>query len=163
MKITISESELREEISKVLVTELQSSKGQGIGSTGLIKKVWDRVSGAFSKKGGEESLADKYMPADSKDIGSLDPEFADKVKSIIVSLEGMNFQPIIGSAYRNVKSQREKIAKGYSKKKDPFGSHTALNSEGKPAAYAVDLVDKRYGWSSTQDAYNFFDESIFLC
>lgn len=126
---------------------------------GLFRSARKSREGTVSntKKSNRDDLADlALMPDDSRDISAVHPDFQGIVKGVIAKLSAEGFKPKIGSGYRSAKSQQEKIDKGYSKSPHLIGHHTSLDANGNRAAYAVDLVDERYNWESTKEAYDFF-------
>ena len=144
-KIKLSESQIRKIVRKSIIKER-------VKMSGLNFKTADKLYDEFS-----EDANSKFFPMSSKDINDVDStpfsnNFRQTVQAIINKLKekeypaGEKFQPILGSAYRSPKEQKEKISKGYSKSKTIYGYHVALDKLGKKSALAVDLVDKRYNW-----------------
>ena len=108
-------------------------------------------------------IAMKVMPKNCKKMECIDPLFRPLLENIMAQLRAKGYDPIIGSGYRNVTSQIQKIKEGKSKAKNPFGYHVCLNENGQPSSMAVDLVHKPVGWGGkTQEtklkAYEFFDD-----
>lgn len=89
-----------------------------------------------------------------KKIASLDPAFQPKVVKIIKALEQAGFQPKIFFGWRSVQVQLELVKKGNSKIK--FSFHNAQKPDGTPNAYAVDIVDKRWGWEDEAEKNGFW-------
>jgi hypothetical protein len=80
-------------------------------------------------------------------FAALDPAFAVKVQATMATLAAQGWQPRIVSGWRSMDEQAAKVAAGFSTVK--FSFHNAVNAQGAPAALAVDIVDKRYGYGTT--------------
>mgnify|MGYP003137989711 CR=1 FL=1 len=106
--------------------------------------------------------AAKVMPKNCKKMECIDPEFRPLLTEVMNKLKARGYDPMIGSGYRNLTSQIEKIKEGKSKAKNPFGYHVCLNENGEPSSMAVDLVHRPVGWggkttATKLKAYEFFD------
>jgi len=147
----ISEDKLRRLIREQFLNEKDwgDTSSLGSGGSGSSGESYDKL---FKKS------EFKYAPTDDNSINSVDVNFRKIVSSIMNKLKEAGFDPVIGSGYRSPASQLEKIKKGYSKSKTIFGYHVALDEKGNKAARAVDLVDRKHGWSSTQEAFDFFEK-----
>ena len=82
-------------------------------------------------------------------LNSLDPAMKPKVEKVIETLKLKGFQPKLFFAHRTLHEQQEIFKKGHSKVK--FSFHTAYKN-GKPNAYAVDIIDKRWAWEGGTEA-----------
>ena len=91
----------------------------------------------------------------AKKLKSLNPEFREKVKTIIEELEHREFKPKIYFAWRSVEVQLELYRKKRTKVK--FSFHNAQRSDGRPHAYAVDVIDRRWAWGAGAQANGFWD------
>ncbi len=78
---------------------------------------------------------------------ALDPAFASKVQATFATLSAQGWQPKIVSGWRDLEEQAKLKAMGRSTVS--FSFHNALNASGKPAALAVDVIDKRYGYGTS--------------
>lgn len=88
------------------------------------------------------------QPVASKSIKTLHPTFQRSIQTLMDRMRSRGFQPAIGTSWRNLAWQRQAVDDGRSKVL--FSMHNATDMEsGAPAALAVDLVDKRWGWGGT--------------
>lgn len=83
----------------------------------------------------------------STSLQALDPSFAPKVSAMLAALSAQGWQPRIVSGWRSIDEQAKLKAMGRSTVS--FSFHNAVNASGQPAALAVDVVDKRYGYGTT--------------
>jgi len=86
-----------------------------------------------------------YKLNDSVRLKGIHPVLAQKVNAIIIELEQKGWNPVIGSGLRTLKEQKKLLKKGYT---------TTLRSK-HLTGRAVDIVDKRYGWSGKASNLNF--------
>ena len=89
----------------------------------------------------------------SEKINSLDPRMRPKVERVIASLKSQNFRPKIYFAWRSLAEQKDILQKGNSKVQ--FSFHTAYKN-GKPNAYAVDIIDSRWAWTDAAEQNGFW-------
>lgn len=83
----------------------------------------------------------------STSLAALDPSFAPRISAMLAMLTSQGWQPRIVSGWRSLDEQAALKAKGRSTVS--FSFHNAVNASGRPAALAVDVVDKRYGYGTT--------------
>jgi len=88
-------------------------------------------------------------------LQSLNPAFREKVKKVLTALETRSFQPKIFYAWRSVAVQQELVKMGRSKIR--FSFHNAQLPDGTPNAYAVDIIDKRWGWKDEAESHGFWN------
>jgi hypothetical protein len=81
-----------------------------------------------------------------KKLLSLHPDLRPKVVAVLEALTQRGFQPKVFFAWRSVAVQLEIFEKGNTKVK--FSFHNAQKRDGTPNAYAVDIVDSRWGWGA---------------
>jgi len=86
-------------------------------------------------------------------LDSLDPRMKPKIEKVLKSLKDQGFQPKIYFAWRSLIEQKEIVEKGNSKVY--FSFHTAYK-DGKPNAYAVDIIDKRWAWTPAAETNGFW-------
>jgi len=89
-----------------------------------------------------------------KKLASLDTAFQPKVERILQALRDAGFQPKIFFGWRSVQVQLELVKKGNSKIK--FSFHNAQKPDGTPNAFAVDIVDSRWGWEDEAERNGFW-------
>jgi len=89
---------------------------------------------------------DSPAPFVSKSLDSLEPRlFRPAVERVFARLREQGFEPVVGAAWRNPAQQAAEVAQGDSKL--TYGLHSAVRPrDRRPAALALDIVDKRYGW-----------------
>lgn len=87
--------------------------------------------------------------SEAQKLSSLDPTFRASIVSVLSRLRAEGFSPVVWFGWRRPGMQAELVKKGRSRA--PFSFHEALGDSGEPAALAVDLVDRRYGWGTTLD------------
>jgi hypothetical protein len=85
---------------------------------------------------------------------SLDPRMRPKIENVLIKLKNQNFRPKVYFAWRSLVEQKDIVEKGNSKVY--FSFHTALKS-GRPNAYAVDIIDKRWAWTDAAAANGFWE------
>ncbi len=77
-------------------------------------------------------------------LASLHPDFRPRVEAVIAALKEQGYQPHIVYGWRSVTVQAQLVAEG--KSKVQFSFHNAQKPDGTPAAWAADLIDRRWGW-----------------
>ena len=89
-------------------------------------------------------------------LAELQRDFGLKVAYIIARLEERGFQPIIknDSGWRSEADQRRIKGAGHSGVS--FSYHMATE-DGRPAALAVDIVDRRWAWADAAQRHGFWD------
>lgn len=90
----------------------------------------------------------------AKKLQSLDPGFRVKVEQMVAALAQRGFQPRIFYGWRSVAVQQQLYAMGRSKVR--FSFHNAQRPDGTPNAWAVDVIDQRWGWQEP-DCMPFFN------
>ena len=103
---------------------------------------------AFTDWSGDSS----QWPQEKK-LASLEPGFRAKIERVIAKLKAEGFQPRIVFGWRSTKVQAKLKAEG--KSKISFSFHCAQHPDGRPNAWAVDLVDTRWAWNEP-DCHKFF-------
>jgi len=81
-----------------------------------------------------------------KKLLSLEPNFRRKVEMVLTTLQNQGFRPRIVYGWRSLEEQKRLLEEG--KTKLPFSFHNAQHPDGTPNAYAVDIIDARWGWGS---------------
>jgi peptidoglycan L-alanyl-D-glutamate endopeptidase CwlK len=94
-----------------------------------------------------------HWPEEQK-IASLDPAFRPKVERVLQKLRAAGFQARVHFGWRSVAVQRQLVAAGHSKV--AFSFHNAQKPDGTPNAYAVDIIDARWGWSDDAERNGFW-------
>jgi hypothetical protein len=89
----------------------------------------------------------------AKKLASLSGAFRVKVERVIATLAEAGFQPKIFFGWRSVEVQKKLVKEGRSKV--TFSFHNAQTKKGIPNAWAVDLIDARWGWEKAE-AKTFF-------
>lgn len=92
--------------------------------------------------------------SEEKKLSSLDKRMRRKVVRVLGALKAERFKPKIFFAWRSVAVQLEIVAKGHSRVR--FGFHNAQKKNGTPNAYAVDIIDKRWGWGDKAEENGFW-------
>ena len=87
---------------------------------------------------------------DSTDLNTLEPSFKGMVETLISALETRGFETTVFTAFRSVESQIDKQRQGLSDVK--YSYHNFVNSQGRPAAQAVDLALTGVGWGPEDGA-----------
>lgn len=87
-------------------------------------------------------------------LDELHPAFRPKVEAVIAGLEKLDWDPRIVWAYRTPEQQTICYTTGHSTVK--FSFHMAHFPDGRPAALAADIIDRKYGYGPGQAARNFF-------
>ena len=113
------------------------------------KSKWARGF-EYLKWGGDSA----HWPQGKK-LQSLNPYFRIKVNGVVKALKERGFQPKIFYGWRSVARQKELVKIGRSKVK--FSLHNAQKPDGTPNAYAVDVIDIRWGWKSDAEVNGFWD------
>lgn len=88
-----------------------------------------------------------------KKLASLEPGFRARIERVIGKLKADGFQPKIVFGWRSTKVQARLKREG--KSKVSFSFHCAQHPDGRPNAWAVDLVDSRWAWNEP-DCHKFF-------
>jgi peptidoglycan L-alanyl-D-glutamate endopeptidase CwlK len=106
------------------------------------------------------SLQDDWRGDSSKwnqqrKLMSLDPGLRRKVERILDRLDSEGFRPRIFYGWRSVTVQRELVRKGHSRVN--FSFHNAQYRNGRPRAYAVDIIDRRWAWRDDAERNGFWD------
>lgn len=85
---------------------------------------------------------------EAEHLARIDVRIRAKVAAILSDLRGHGLEPMIAQSWRSVAVQKQLKAQGRSTVSWSF--HNATKG-GKPAALAADIVDRRLGWSASQD------------
>ncbi len=91
---------------------------------------------------------------EEKKLASLDSEFRSKTGRILEALKAAGFKPKIFYAWRSVAVQRVLFNQGNSKVR--FSYHNAQFKNGKPRAYAIDVIDRRWAWTKPAENNGFW-------
>ena len=75
-------------------------------------------------------------------LGQCDPVFRRKMAAILADLEGHGLKPRVQESWRSSTRQRTLQQQGFTQLAWSF--HNAKNTQGQPAALAVDLVDDEH-------------------
>lgn len=113
----------------------------------------------LAHKSPQEAAAKKWSgdPArwsKEQKLESLNPAFREKVERLLKRVKDRGFKPKVVYGWRSVAIQLELHNKGRSKVK--FSFHNAQLPNGTPNAYAVDIVDERWGWSGEAEKGGFW-------
>jgi peptidoglycan L-alanyl-D-glutamate endopeptidase CwlK len=84
-----------------------------------------------------------HWPQDKK-LESMHPDLRPRVQGVLKDLAAKGFQPSIFYGWRSVAVQAKKKKEG--KSGVTFSFHNVTDKNGKPCAYAADIVDKRWNW-----------------
>ena len=79
-------------------------------------------------------------PQDKK-LASLEPGFRRKIEALLQTLRAQGFGPDIVFGWRSVAVQQQLTRRGVTKVR--FSFHNAQTPQGRPNAWAVDIVDER--------------------
>ena len=90
-----------------------------------------------------------------KKIESLHRFMRGKVSRTIDALKAQGFKPKIVYAWRSVAVQKELFDKKRTKVR--FSFHNAQYKNGTPAAYAADIIDRRWAWSDEAEENGFWE------
>ena len=101
-----------------------------------------------------EWSGDSARWSQDKKLSSLDRRMRPKVERVLEALKEEGYQPKIFYAWRSVAKQLEIFNEGNSKVK--FSFHNAQKQNEKPNAYAVDIIDKRWGWEKEAERNGFW-------
>lgn len=93
--------------------------------------------------------------SEAKKLDSLDTSLRKKVERVLANLTAEGFKPKIVYAWRSVEVQRQLVAQGHSKVR--FSFHNAQYKNGRPRAYAADIIDRRWAWSDAAMERGFWD------
>lgn len=88
------------------------------------------------------------MATDPK-LRELRPEFRELIEGILDQLAAAGFKPKISNAHRTAAQQLEKVKLGYA---NPGATSPGTHNWG----LACDIIDKRYGWTVSEDNAKFF-------
>ncbi len=102
-----------------------------------------------------EWKGDSSKWSQEKKLASLDGWLRTRIKRILARLKSEGFKPKIFYGWRSVAVQRELVKKGRSKVS--FSYHNAQFKNGKPRAYAIDVIDKRWAWGKAAEQNGFWD------
>ncbi|HJO66204.1 peptidoglycan-binding protein [Sphingomonas sanguinis] len=91
--------------------------------------------------------------AQDKKLASLEPGFRRKIETVLQTLRAQGFRPKIVFGWRSVAVQQELMRRGVTKVR--FSFHNAQTPQGRPNAWAVDIVDERWSWNEP-DCHIFF-------
>jgi hypothetical protein len=120
-----------------------------LGVVGGVLLLRRRKRGAVAGPARRRVLPGGGTPVASKSLKTLHPTFQTSVRKLMERMKARGFQPAIGTSWRNLAWQQQAVDDGRSKVH--FSMHNATDMEsGAPAALAVDLVDRRYGWGGTK-------------
>lgn len=85
------------------------------------------------------SAGDSWKATQAEKLASLHPDLRPGVEAIIADLRSQGFNPVINFGWRTVQEQRWLRSQRLSTV--DFSFHNALDSQGRPAALAADIVD----------------------
>jgi len=88
-----------------------------------------------------------------KKLASLEPGFRRKIDAVLADLRAQGFRPKIIFGWRSVAVQQQLMRRGVTKVR--FSFHNAQTPQGRPNAWAVDIVDERWSWNEP-DCHVFF-------
>jgi peptidoglycan hydrolase-like protein with peptidoglycan-binding domain len=127
---------------------------------GLIepgRSTWSRLSsaaGVTASPGLKQWNGDSAQWSQEKKLQSMCPELRPKVAAVLEVLKKRGFQPKIFYGWRSVAVQLHLYNQGKSKVK--FSFHNAQKPDGTPNAYAADIIDGRYAWTSQAESSGFW-------
>jgi len=101
-----------------------------------------------------EWCGDSSKWTQEKKLASLNSDLRPKVEKILKSLTDLGFQPKIFFGWRSVQVQLQLLEAGNTTVK--FSFHNGQDINGKPNAYAADIVDKRWGWDTAAEKNGFW-------
>jgi peptidoglycan L-alanyl-D-glutamate endopeptidase CwlK len=101
----------------------------------------------------QDWTGDSSRWSQSKKLASLEPGFRRKIEAVIATLRAEGFRPTIIFGWRSVAVQQQLMRQGRTKVR--FSFHNAQTPQGRPNAWAVDLVDERWAWNEP-DCHIFF-------
>lgn len=106
------------------------------------------------------SLRDEWRGDSSKwsaerKLASLDAELRPRIERVLEKLEAERFRPRIYYAWRSSAVQRELVRQGHSRVN--FSFHNAQFPDGRPRAYAVDIIDRRWAWGEAAEHNGFWN------
>ena len=87
------------------------------------------------------------------DLDAFHPAFRKPLIAVIKRLEAIGWQPIIASGWRT-RSEQEKL-KLSGRSRVSFSFHNATRPDGRAAALAADIVDRRHGWGGLASRLDF--------
>lgn len=114
---------------------------------------WGRLTAAAD--GADDWSGDSSKWPQEKKLRSLDPAFRPQVATVMDRLRQRGFEPKIFFAWRSVAVQRELVEQGRSRVR--FSFHNAQQPDGTPNAYAVDIIDRRWGWGEQAEENGFWE------
>lgn len=88
-----------------------------------------------------------------KKLASLEPGFRRKIDAVLADLRAQGFRPKVIFGWRSVAVQQQLMRRGVTKVR--FSFHNAQTPQGRPNAWAVDIVDERWAWNEP-DCHVFF-------
>lgn len=97
---------------------------------------------------------DSHQWSHHKKLQSLNADFSEKVQAVLVRLESLSWRPKIFYAWRSPTTQLSLYRSGRSRV--TFSFHNVCDKDGVPAACAVDVIDRRYGWSDRAETTEFW-------
>ena len=86
-------------------------------------------------------------------LASLEPGCRRKIDAVLADLRAQGFRPTIIFGWRSVAVQQQLMRRGVTKVR--FSFHNAQTPQGRPNAWAVDVVDERWAWNEP-DCHVFF-------
>ena len=116
-------------------------------------KTLNRLNSAVPSLQADWSGDSSKWPEEKK-LASLDSGFRSKTGHILEALKAAGFKPKIYYAWRSVAVQRVLFNQGNSKVR--FSFHNAQYKNGKPRAYAIDVIDKRWAWGAEAENNGFW-------
>lgn len=99
-------------------------------------------------------MSDAAPTDNAAKLAELHPAFRPLVVILLDELRQLTWQPKIVYAYRSPQEQMILFQSGRSRVK--FSFHNAAYPDGRPAALAVDVIDRRYAWTG-EPAPRFFE------
>jgi hypothetical protein len=102
----------------------------------------------------EDWSGDSSKWSAEKKLASLDPRMRGKVERTLATLHERGFKPKVFFAWRSVAVQLALVEKGNSTVR--FSFHNAQKPNGRPNAYAVDIIDRRWAWNEEAETNGFW-------
>jgi len=102
----------------------------------------------------EEETVARYT--EEQHISMMAAELRPVVRRMMKALRAKGYQPRIVFSWRSLQKQRELYQRGRSQLLK--GEHNHEDANGDPAARAVDIIDRRWGWTVTAENAEFFRE-----
>ena len=85
------------------------------------------------------SAGDSWKATQAEKLASLHPDLRPRVEAIMADLRSQGYDPVINFGWRTIQEQRWLMSQRLSTV--PFSFHNTLDSQGRPAAQAADIVD----------------------